>query len=272
MLAPAPDSQKLPALNPVHREFFHSIKLASCLLSLLCASAAMRAQGSPPMNTDDPGTPGHGRWELNFGAAHVRTASGTETELPIFDFNYGVTEHVEVTYAVAWLSQHANGAPRESGWTNSAVAMKWRFLDAGQGGLSASVHPGIEFNNPGSSSERRGLAERGVVFSLPVEVQYELGFCTVNFEVGPIFHSGQADEWLYGLAIGRPVSESVSLGVELFGDASRRFDRSGLLLNVGLSYTLSPRHSLFVAAGRELHRHDGERATFVGFLGWQVRR
>jgi len=35
------------------------------LLLLLMASACAHAQGGPPMLTDDPGTPGDGKWEVN---------------------------------------------------------------------------------------------------------------------------------------------------------------------------------------------------------------
>jgi hypothetical protein len=245
---------------------------AACLAALvLPAAPALRAQGAPPMNTNDPDTPGNGHWELNLPAAHTRTAAGKETEFPVFDLNYGIGETVQVSYAVSWLTANPAGGPRESGWTNSALGCKWRFKEAGKDGFAMSVYPAVEFNNPGSSAERKGLVERGGTFALPVQVAREFGACTLNLEAGRVFHFQAADEWFYGVALGRDFTESVTAGVELFGTAAKDFSRSALLLNFGLNVRYSPRYSLLVAAGRELHRHDGDRATFTGLLGWQWR-
>ena len=239
--------------------------------ALLATTPGLRAQGSPPMNTGDPGTPGNGHWELNFASAHLRTASGHETELPIFDFGYGVGERVELGAAIGWLRAHEDGVGTESGLTNATVGLKWRFLDGGKESLAAAVHPQLEFNVPGSSSERKGLAERGATFVLPFAVQREFAEFSVGIEAGRVFHFQAPDEWFYGVNVSHDFTDSLTLGVELFGEAEKRFDRSALLLNFGASVEVSPRHSLLVSMGRELHRHGGDKATFVGFLGWQVR-
>lgn len=253
-----------------HR-FFRLIQIVGGGLALLGATSAMRAQGAPPMNTNDPDTPGNGHWELNFGAAHARTASGHETELPIFDFNYGVGEHVQVAYEIAGVRAHEDGVGTESGLTNSTVGLKWRFLDADKAGFAASVYPQLEFNNPGSSAERKGLAEHGATLSLPFQVQHDFTDFSLGLEAGHVFHFQRADEWFYGATVGHDFTETLTLGVELFGSASNRFDRSSLLLNFGASYKVSASHSLHLAVGRELHQHDGDQATFVGYVGWQLR-
>lgn len=255
----------------MHRLFSHSIKIAGGVLALLSANSTLLAQGAPPMNTNDPDTPGNGHWELNFAATHTRTSSGHETELPIFDFNYGVGENIQVSYAIAWLSAHENGAGTESGPTNSAVGAKWRFQDGEKGGIAASVYPQLEFNNPGSSSERKGLADAGATLSLPVQLQRDFAGCTVGLEAGYVLHAKRANEWFYGVSVGHDFTESLTLGVELFGNAANRFDRSSLLLNFGANFKVNAGRSLLVGVGRELHRHVGDKATFVGFLGWQVR-
>lgn len=253
------------------------LRLPSILAVLACSLASaviaptLHAQGAPPMNTNDPDTPGNGHWELNFAAAHTRTSGGHETELPIFDFNYGVGENIQVSYVIAWLSAHENGAGSESGLTNSNVGLKWRFRDGDKGGFAASVYPQLEFNNPGSSSERKGLADTGMSLALPVQLQRDFPGCTLGLEAGYVLHAKRANDWFYGVSVGREFTQSLTLGVELFGNATKRFDGTSLLLNFGANYKLSAAHSVLVGVGRELHRYDGDKATFVGFLGWQLR-
>jgi hypothetical protein len=49
----------------------------------------LRAQGGPPLETDDPGTPGEGRVELNIALESERARDGTGYDAPRVDFNYG---------------------------------------------------------------------------------------------------------------------------------------------------------------------------------------
>lgn len=253
------------------REILRFIHLGAGALALVVSAAGLRAQGSPPLRTDDTGTPDRYHWELNFGAEHTRSDAGRETSFPAFDFSYGIGESVELSYAVSGLSVKENGAGSNAGLSNSEVGAKWRFHDGGKEGWKLAVSPSLEFNNPGSSAERKGLVERGTVLTLPLIVEREWGEFTVVANLARAFHSRQADDWTYGLALGRDVTESLTLGVELFGEASDRLDRTALLLNFGAAIKVGERHSLMLSAGRELHRHDGEKASLVGYLGWQIR-
>ena len=59
------------------------------------------AQGGPPMITDDPGTPGNGKWEINLALAFEHRPGETSYDLPAIDLNYGVGEHVQLTLQTA---------------------------------------------------------------------------------------------------------------------------------------------------------------------------
>jgi hypothetical protein len=53
----------------------------------ICALAAreLRAQGGPPMITDDPGTPGNGKWEINLAFAFEHRSEETSYDSPAID-------------------------------------------------------------------------------------------------------------------------------------------------------------------------------------------
>src|ERR1043165_2722959 len=52
---------------------------------LALASNVALAQGGPPMVTDDPETPGDGKWEINLGGFGSRTATRREINFPDAD-------------------------------------------------------------------------------------------------------------------------------------------------------------------------------------------
>lgn len=239
-------------------------------LFLVTAVPSLLAMGSPPMITDDPGTPGDGHWEINLGVSTERRPGSRSSELPLLDLNYGVGDRLQLKYEVPYLRVSEAGSPAKSGLGNSAAGVKWRFLDAGDQGLSVSVYPQLEFNNPGSDSDDRGLVEPGTAFVLPFQFEQEVRSCTVIWQVGREFRS-DGDTWFYGLSVSHRLGQKVEAAVELAGAASAGLHRSQLTANFGVAVDLSEHTSVMFSVGRELHNHDEPRASFVGYLGLQWR-
>ncbi len=240
------------------------------LLLLLGGTAKLHAEGSPPLITDDPGTPGDGHWEINLGVSSEKRPGSRASELPLFDLNYGIGDRLQLKYEVPYLRVHEDGSPTKSGFGNSAAGVKWRFYDEGDHGLSASVYPQVEFNNPGSSSDDRGLVDPGTAFALPFQFARKAGPLSFIWQVGREFRSG-GGSWFYGVSAGHQISRRCEFAVELAGSASSGFDRSHLTANLGVVFELTERSSLLFSVGRELHNHDEPRASFVGYLGVQWR-
>lgn len=243
---------------------FAGIILATGGAALLCAG------GSPPLVTDDPGTPGHGRWEINVGAGTVHRPGVRVSELPAFELIYGLGEALQVDFVLPMLAQKEAERPRVSGPGNYALGVKWCFPGRGEGAPTLSVHPQIEFNPPGSASVERGLVERGQSYLLPLQVEKSLGTVTLLAELGREFRSS-GDAWIYGAALVRQLNERCAIGAELSGGAASRLDRSSLVVNFALAFDLTARSSLMASVGRELHNHDEPCATLIGYVGWQLR-
>jgi len=66
---------------------------------MLVAAVARVAfgQGGPPMITDDPGTPGNGKWENNLAIIFEHRPNETSIDVPEIDLNYGVGDHIQLT-------------------------------------------------------------------------------------------------------------------------------------------------------------------------------
>lgn len=241
----------------------------SGLLFTLGFHSFLRA-GSPPLITDDPGTPGNGHWEINIGASTDHRPGARNSEFPLVDLNYGIGDRFQLNYEVPYTIAQEDGGTTKSGLGNSALGVKWRFYDAGERALSMSVYPKIEFNTPGSSAADHGLVDAGTVFLLPCQFEKEVGPFTLIWQVGREFHSG-SDPWFYGISVGHRITKSVELAVELAGGATAGFHRSQLTANFGVCVDLSERSSLMFSLGRELHNHHELCATLISYVGWQLR-
>ena len=128
------------------------------LLSLL--SVCAQAQGGPPLATDDPGTPGDGKWEINGAITTEITRSRQNFGLPALDFNYGVGEHVQLKFETEADLIHAMGSATRAGIGYSKVGVKWRFVDEEKSGVAVSVYPqlkkGCRRRQPGAACRWAG--------------------------------------------------------------------------------------------------------------------
>src|SRR6185295_11777557 len=131
------------------RSGMRTIDHRSCVLALAGAwlalgAASARAEGGPPMLTDDTATPAEGHWEINL-AMHLEHAGDTTTyELPLADINYGIADRVQLKFEIPWEIEHVNGMGSQSGAGNSIAGVKWRFFDAGEDGWKMSVYPQLQ--------------------------------------------------------------------------------------------------------------------------------
>ena len=240
------------------------------LVFILAIPCSVRGQGGPPMITDDPGTPGDGKWEINIAWTIEHAGSATVHETPLLDMAYGVGDRVQLKYEVPWTVDHESGRGSRNGLGNSSLGVKWRFFDAGDDGWRISTFPQVEFRNPGSDSVERGLAQAGTTVLLPFQFERAFSLLAVNFDVGHVWHSEVADEWFGGIAIGREASERLELMAEFHADASARIERSALTLNIGARWVATKHGTLIVSVGRNLHNHLSEHEAVVGYLGWQL--
>src|SRR5437868_13362219 len=100
-------------------------------LLITCALTARQAQaqGGPTMITDDPGTPGSGKWEINLAVAFEHRPGETSYDLPALDFNYGVGEHIQLTLQTAPVLLTRSGHGAVGGIDGTEAARKWRVAD-----------------------------------------------------------------------------------------------------------------------------------------------
>jgi len=226
------------------------------------------AQGGPPLITDDPGTPGDGRWEINIAFTAEKRKTERSYESPILDINYGLGERIQLKYEVPWLVLDERGERTKNGLGNSLIGVKWRFFDENRQGIDMSVYPKFEFNSSDSSADR-GLVGRGLEFVLPAQLQKSFGSISLNPEFGYIFREYNDNEWIYGLALGYEASSNLELLAEISGTTGQDFEDDELVFNLGARCKLSETYTILVAAGRSFRPAASGEPEFLLYTGIQ---
>src|SRR2546426_11687664 len=84
-----------------------------------------RAQGGPPLITDDPDTPGPGHWEINIAALMNKTRRQRRVEVPRVDLNYGVGRRIQLKFEMPWVVLQNEERRMETGPGNATGGVKW---------------------------------------------------------------------------------------------------------------------------------------------------
>ena len=236
---------------------------------MLVAAVARVAfgQGGPPMITDDPGTPGNGKWENNFAIIFEHRPNETSIDVPEIDLNYGVGEHIQLTLQTAPVLLKRSGHGLIGGPGGTEAAVKWRFLDEATSGLDMSMFPRVIFNVV-QSSVRRGLAEDGTRFQIPFQMAKTFGRWHADVEVGPRASTVGRSEWLYGIVCGFDLAKPTMLMAELHDESRMNFSRDVLTLNFGLRHEFTENYILIVSMGHELRSPD-QPTALIGYFGMQ---
>ncbi|MEP7329042.1 MAG: hypothetical protein ABI777_07505 [Betaproteobacteria bacterium] len=103
------------------------------------------ARAAHPFLTEDPGTQGAGRSELELGFAAANGDPSINGRGTLFSsqYSFGVTETVDVIVQAFWQTQSPAGAPSVRGFNNTILDIKWQFVDDGP--LALGVRGGLEF-------------------------------------------------------------------------------------------------------------------------------
>jgi hypothetical protein len=221
------------------------------------------------MITDDPGTPGNRKWEINLALTFEHRPNETSFDSPGIDLNYGVGEHIQLTLQGGPVLLKRSGHGLLGGLGGTEAALKWRFLDEEKSGFDASMFPRVIFNIA-QSSVRRGLAEDGTRFQIPFQVAKAFGRFHANAEFGPLVSTVGRSEWLYGIVGGVDLGKTTEVMAELHGTSRTNFTQDVLTVNVGMRQKLTDSCIFIASLGHEVRAPEGESLAFIGYCGFQL--
>jgi len=234
--------------------------------------APVFAQGGPPLITNDPGTPGNGKWEINIGVMQVLRSGTNVLQVPQIDLNYGLGDRIQLTYEVPFVWQSATGQPNATGWSNGFPGVKWRFFDRGDDGWNISTFPQVEIRGP-TGSVKTGIADGGTRLLLPVEVSHPIGPLEVNFEAGyffPLNSPHSRNERILGLAMGHTFNPKFEAIGEVYDDAVMGVPPQNTTFDLGGRYEFHKNLLLLFMAGRSFSGNSSGQPEFLGYVGLQI--
>lgn len=170
----------------------------SLWLSILC----MPVYAAHPLITDDTGTQGAGRFQLEVNTEHSNDNGSTGTALSA-TLSAGILEHLDVVLGFPYVFLREKGETgrwnRENGVSDLFLAVKWRFYE--HEGLAFALKPGVTL---ATGDEDKGLGDGRPTYSLflvgtkeldPLSVHLNLGYIVNRKELRDIWHYSLAGEY-----------------------------------------------------------------------------
>lgn len=230
---------------------------------------------SPPLETDDPGVPNKGEYEIN-----LTTHADFSKQLRTFDFlfvdaNYGIVPKIfghdlptQVKFEFPLAGAKVSGDPMKVGIGAAKFGLKFNFYNNEQHGLYISLYPQIEFAVPGSNAVEKKLTEPGQTLILPVLVQKEFKYLTFvanGIIEQPIHNPAEDTTGTLGFGFGRAITRHTAVMGEVRFTSTFDLQRDRLLIvNSGLMRRIRENVVLYANVGRSVFSDEGMRHIYVG--------
>ena len=232
-------------------------------LAALAFASAAPARAGPPYITDDSIPTDTGHWEIYAFANGEGRGSTIDTDAGL-DLNYGPVKDVQLTATLPLSFSHDPASGWRSGTGDVELAVKYRFFNDEQDGVSAAIFPRAFL--PSSTLEH---GERTRLL-LPIWAQKDFAggtsiFGGGGYELNP--GRGNRNFFEAGLAVTHDVSASLSVGGELAWQ-QRDSDEGSAETNAGLGtiVKLSEHYALLISGGPTWADHN-TGYHFYGSLG-----
>ena len=217
--------------------------------------------GGPPLVTDDTGTPGHNKWEINLAYTRTNTIHEKTTDFAI-DANYGLGEKTQLNLVIPrTYINHDDGIVSHLG--DIQFATKHRFFDESDWLLSVSITPTISFPTGNHRSK--------LDFFLPLEIDKHVKDLYIGTQVGYAIHreKDEENELFYGFFSEYPVCKGIDVVGEVFGYFTKHTKTDSPQFNVGFRYKFDNFLSIMSSAGRSFEGRDSGGEDFHSYLGFR---
>jgi hypothetical protein len=255
-----------PPIFPKHRRGLYLDGLGSEVLDA--------TPQSPPLETDDPGVPAKGEYEVNLTIHGDLSGRSKAFDLLFVDANYGILPKVrgrelptQLKFEIPVAGATDTGQAFTTGMGAAKAGIKFNFYNSEHEALQMSFYPQLEFV-VGSGSVEKRLAEPGQTLIFPLLVSKIMKYVTLSTNAAvnkPIHDVDRHTTGTFGIGLGLAVTRKFAAMAELHGDSRFDFDHDRLLTaNVGLMRSLGHSIVLYTNGGHSLFSDDGFGHSYVG--------
>jgi hypothetical protein len=218
---------------------------------------------SPPLETDDPGVPDKGEYEINLTTDADLSKQLRTLDFFLIDANYGTLPKLfghelptQLKLEFPLAAAKAPGQAINVGLGAARLGLKLNFYNNESQGVYISFYPQIEFAVPGSHPAEKSLAEPGQTLFLPLLVQKEFKhftFVSNGIINQPIHDAARDTTGTLAWAFGRALTRRTAAMAEIRFTSSLDFQRERLLVvNAGLMRRMGDNVVLYGNIGRSV--------------------
>jgi hypothetical protein len=218
----------------------------------------------PPFRTDDPEPVDYQHGEFYTAATYAKDKGVTSGAAPQFELNYGVVPNVMLHLIAPYAYNKPEGESTKHGYGDTEVGIKYRFLNDEDSHFMIGTFPLVEFP---TGDDERGLGAGHTAFFVPLWLQKAWGpwqtYGGGGFWRNP--GEGNKDYWFLGWQVQREMSQTLTLGAEVFNNTKTTVDgKSRTGFNLGAIANLNDDHHLLFSAGRDFNG-DNRFSAYVAY-------
>lgn len=217
----------------------------------------------PPFRTDDPEPVDYRHGEFYVATQYEKDKDVTVGTTPHFELNYGPMPDLQLHLIAPFVYAKQEGEAAQRGYGDTELGVKYRFLNNEASHFMVGIFPIIEL--PTGNSDK-GLGAGHTQIFLPLWLQKAWGPWQ-SYGGGGYWRNpgeGNKDYWFFGWQLQRQISETLTLGAELFGNTKTEEDgKSRTGYNGGAIVNLTDDHHLLFSAGSDIGGDNRLSAYFA---------
>jgi hypothetical protein len=239
--------------------------LSSIWAVFFVAVFAGQALAAHPLITDDTGTQGSGKLQLEVNGEYANDNGNSETTLGV-TLSAGVRDAVDIVLGVPYvfISEKDDTGDRvhENGLSDMSLELKWRVYE--KAGLSFALKPGVAVD---TGDEGKGLGDGKPSYSLYLIATQELAPFTVHANIGYILNRKEMRNiWHYSLAAEYAAAENFRIVGNIGGETNPDEESAvhPLYLLGGVIYNASESLDLDCGLKTGLNKAEADYSVLAG--------
>ncbi len=249
---------------------------------IIAFSLAGTANAAHPLITDDTGTQGKGKAQLEFiGEYGHDRENGVTTNTVIFPtipvLSYGMADAVDLVLGVPFerIETKQDGTTTtEKGISDASVQVKWRFCE--RDGLSFAVKPGVTLQ---TGDENKGLGSGRPTYSLffittkdmaPWALHLNLGYIRNEYKLRTDEDDNRRDIWHVSLASQAEVVKNLKavVNIGMARNPDKTADTNPAFILGGFIYSVTDSLDVDFGFKGALNRPETDRSYLAG-ITWR---
>ncbi|MBI5847082.1 MAG: transporter [Nitrospirae bacterium] len=224
-----------------------------------------QAFAAHPLITDDTGTQGKGKFQIEINAEYASDSGNTETALGA-TLSAGLRDNLDLVIGAPYIFLREKNETghwyHQDGISDLSLALKWRVFE--HEGFSLALKPGVTL---ATGDEAKGLGDGKPTYSLFLITSKELEPFTLHLNLGYIANRKEVrDIWHYSLAAEYSASKSIRIVGNIGGETNpdRTSNVHPLFALAGLIYKAADNFDIDFGVKTGLSRAEADYTLLAG--------